>query len=85
MDTEHDRPSAAPKQFVPVRGLVIIGTIGVLLGVCSLLYASHSLTPEIYKLLAAALIFAGLGTFAKIPQQRRAIRQTETGVDHEQT
>jgi hypothetical protein len=77
-------PKAVPKRFLPVRGLVIIGAIGVLLGLCSLLYSSRSSTPEIYQLVAAALVIAGLGTFAKIPQQRRVIREAERRVEHEQ-
>jgi hypothetical protein len=62
---------------LPVRSLVVIGTIIVLLGLCSWFYASRSSSPDLYKLLAAALIIAGLGAFSKIPQQRRAIREAE--------
>ena len=84
MSTEQDIPKAAPKRFLPVRGLVVIGTITVLLGLYSLLYAWRSSTPEIYQLIAAALVIAGLGTFAKIPQQRRVIRKAGRRVEHEQ-
>ena len=84
VSTEQDIPKAAPKRFLPVRGLVVIGTITVLLGLCSFLYASRSSTPEIYQLIAATLVIAGLGTFAKIRQQRRVIREAEKRVEHEQ-
>ena len=84
MNAEEEIPTAAPKRFLPVRDLVVFGTIIVLLGLCSLLYSSRSSTPEVYQLLAAALVIAGLGTFAKIPQQRRAIREAKRTVEHEQ-
>jgi hypothetical protein len=84
MDPKEEVPSATPKRFCSVRGLVGIGIVAVLLGLCSLLYASRSSSPEIYQLLAAALVVAGLTTFAKIPRQRRLIRDARSGVDDEQ-
>jgi len=84
VDTEPDIPRAARKRVLPVRGLVVIGAISVLLGVCSILYAAHSLIPEIYQLLAAAFVIAGISTFAKIPRQRRVIREAEGRMEHEQ-
>jgi hypothetical protein len=77
MNREEDVPSATPKQLCSVRGLVAVGSIAVLLGLSSLLYASQSSFPEIYQLLAAALVVAGLGTFAKIPRKRRLIRDAK--------
>ena len=84
MKAEEEISTAAPKRFLPVRDLVVFGMIIVLLGLCSLLYSSRSSTPEVYQLLAAAFVIAGLGTFAKIPQQRRAIREAKRTVEHEQ-
>ncbi len=84
MNAEEKIPTAAPKRFLPVRDLVVFGTIIVLLGVCSLLYSSRSSTPELYQFLAAALVIVGVGTFAKIPQQRRAIREAKNPLKHEQ-
>jgi hypothetical protein len=70
--------------FWPVRSLVLIGAIIVLLGVSSLLYAPHSSSADVYRLLATALIIAGLSTFSKIPQQRRVIREAEEKMRREQ-
>ncbi len=85
MSAQQGIPSAGPKRFLPVRGLVLVGTVSVLLGVCSLLYAWRSLAPEAYRLLAAAFVIAGLSTFAKIPQQRRVIREARTRIENEKT
>lgn len=84
VNAEQEIPSAAPKRFLSVRSLVLIGTIILLLGLCSLLYASRSSAPEVYQFLAAVLVIVALSTFAKIPQQRRVIRAAERRVEHEQ-
>jgi protein-S-isoprenylcysteine O-methyltransferase Ste14 len=84
VNTEEEIPTGAPKRVLPVRDLVVFGTIMVFLGLCSLLYSSRSSTPEVYQLLAAVLVITGLGTFAKIPQQRRAIRQAKRTMESEQ-
>jgi len=82
---EHAKESRRRKgPFLSVRWLVVMGISTILLGVCSRLYALHSLSPDVYKLLAAALIIAGLSTLGKIPQQRRAIREAERAMQHEQ-
>jgi hypothetical protein len=82
---EHTKIQRRPKPpFLPVRSLVLMGTIIVLLGVCSWLYASRSASVDLYRLLAAVLIIAGLGTFSKIPQQRRVIREAEEKMQREQ-
>ena len=77
MNPEGEVPSATPKRFCSVRGLLGIGTVSVLLGLCSLLYATRSSSREIFQFLAAALVIAGLSTLAKIPRQRRLIREAE--------
>jgi hypothetical protein len=82
---EHAKRSRRRKgPFLPVRWLVIFGISVILLGVCSYLHASHSLSPDLYKLLAAALIIAGLGTLIGIPRQRRAIREAQKAIEDEQ-
>ena len=85
MSAQQGIPSAAPKRFLPVRGLILVGMISLLLGVCSVLYASHSLVPEAYRLLAAAFVIAGIGAFARIPQQRRVIREARTRIENQKT
>jgi protein-S-isoprenylcysteine O-methyltransferase Ste14 len=84
MNAEEEISTAAAKRILPVRDLAVFGMIIVLLGLASLLYSSRSSTPEVYQFLAAALVIIGLGTFAKIPQQRRAIREAKRTAKHEQ-
>jgi hypothetical protein len=76
--SEHNRSAGASKQqFLAVRWLVAVGVMLISMGILLFIHAPNSLFASRYLIAAPILVVVGVGTLARIPQQRRAIREAE--------